>query len=137
MIRLTTSISMHWQFLLFALPLALCSCQRKIPPEYEYPGGWVTAEHPSQSARNLSGVVTNGRGAPLQSVLVELMTSDFKTRLDARLTDSSGRFNFKRMHAGTHYLRLRDRGFNDYLIAVQVSPDADKSPLAVHLEVSN
>jgi len=70
-------------------------------------------------------------------VLVERMTADFKTRLHVRLTDSSGGFHFHLTRTGTSCLRFRYRGFNDYLMPVRVSPDADKRSLAVHLEVSN
>jgi len=137
MISATKSISTHWQFTLIPLVLALCSCQHRIPPEFEYSPGWMTEEHPSANARALKGVVTDANGAPMEHVLVERTTADFKTRLDARLTDSAGRFHFQWTHKGTSYLRFRYRAFNDYCLPVQVSSRADRSSLNVKLDVSN
>ena len=126
------------RLLVVATVLALCpSCRHRIPTEYEYPPGWISAEHPPGSARALNGFVTDPSGAPIKDVLVERMTSDFKTRLEARLTDGAGRFGFRWTHTGTYYLRFRYLGFNDYLIPVQVSPDVGKGSLQVRLEVSN
>jgi hypothetical protein len=72
----------------------------------------------------------------MEHVLVDRMTPDFKTRIDARLTDSAGRFRFRWMRTGTYYLRLRYRAFDDYLVSVQVSPQADHDSLNVQLVVS-
>jgi hypothetical protein len=137
---MTGPMSAVWsrsRFMLVVVVLALCSCRHRIPPEYEYPPGWIREEHPSASARYLSGMVTDPSGAPIEHVLVERMTADFKTRLDARVTDSRGRFSFRWMDKGTYYLRFRYRAFNDYLLPVEVSPKSEKSSLDVRLEISN
>ncbi len=131
------SASFRWRFTLIGLVLALCSCQHRIPPEFEYPTGWVTEEHPSINVRALRGVVTDPSGAPMEHVLVERMTPDFKTRLDARVTDSRGRFSFRWTDKGTCHLRFRYRAFNDYLLPIQVSSKSDKSSIDVRLEISN
>jgi len=93
-------------------------------------------EHPSVTVQALSGLVTDASGAPIEHVLVERATSDFKTRIDASLTDSAGRFHFRWMHSGRYYLRIRYRGFDDYLISVHVSPKADTNFLKIPLVVS-
>src|SRR5665811_2332148 len=103
MCKAMRSTAPRWEFMLATLLLALCSCQHKILPQYEYPPGWVTVEYPSDSARALTGVVVDPSGATMANVLVERTTSDFTTRLDARLTDRQGRFEFGWMHAGTYY----------------------------------
>jgi hypothetical protein len=122
---------------LIATGVMLASCQRRIPAEYEYPQGWITEEHRSLTAGSLSGVAADPSGAPVQYALVERMTPDFKTRLDATLTDKGGRFHFRGAHKGTFYLRFRYRGFNDYLVAVRIVPGADNQPLQVRLELSD
>ncbi len=65
------------------------------------------------------------------------MTQDFKTRLEANLTNDVGQFHFPSTREGTYYLRFRYRGFNDYLVPVQMSPSAAKGPIRVSLEISN
>jgi hypothetical protein len=124
------------RFMMTVLLLAGCSCQRKIPPEFEYSPGYIMQEHPAVTVQSLRGRVTDARGAPIEHVLVERTTSDYKTRMDASLTDSAGRFHFRMMHSNTYYLRFRYRGFDDFLISVQVSPNADKGSLEIPLVVS-
>jgi hypothetical protein len=75
-------------------------------------------------------------GAPLQFVLVERMTSDFKLRIEATLTDQNGNFRFRHVPAGTYHLRFRFRGFHDYDIPVILSPKAKKHNLTVNMSVS-
>jgi carboxypeptidase family protein len=118
-----------------SVALLFAACQRRIPPEYEYPQGWVTAEHPIAQARSLSGSVLDASGAPRQSVLVERMTPDFKKRLAATLTNERGEFRL-RGGAGKYYLRFRYRGFNDYLLPVAVA-HSSRETLVVKLEISN
>jgi len=77
--------------------------------------------------RSLSGVVKDGSGSPIHFVLVERMSSDFKLRIQATLTDEKGTFRFRHADAGNHYLRFRFRGFNDYEIPVIISPKAKKT----------
>jgi hypothetical protein len=87
------------KFILFtAVLLVLIGCARRIPPEYEYPQGWITdLEENRAIVQSLSGAVNDGSGAPLQFVLVERMTLDFKRRIDATLTDEKGNFRFRHM----------------------------------------
>jgi Carboxypeptidase regulatory-like domain len=119
---------------MFFLPIG---CARRIPPEYEYPQGWITnSEKDHALVQSLSGVVNDGSGAPIQFVLVERMSSDFKRRIEATLTDEKGSFRFRHAHGGNHYLRFRFRGFNDYEIPVIVSPKAKKHNLTVEMSVS-
>jgi Carboxypeptidase regulatory-like domain len=136
MLRLLRALREHHRFMLVPLVLALCSCSHRIPPEFEYSPGWISEEHPDARPHVLSGVVTDQSGAAIEHVLVERMTADFKTRIDARLTDSAGRFRFRWMRTGTYYLRCRYRAFDDYLISVKVSPKADNDSLHVQLVVS-
>ncbi|MBZ5654766.1 MAG: carboxypeptidase-like regulatory domain-containing protein [Acidobacteriia bacterium] len=121
--------------IVLTVALTLSDCQKRIPPEYEYPQGWVTAEHPTAQARSLSGTVLDPSGAPMRSVLVERMMPDFKKRLAATITNERGEF---RLHggAGKHYLRFRYRGFNDYLLPVVVA-HSSRETLLVKLEISN
>jgi|HubBroStandDraft_6_1064221.scaffolds.fasta_scaffold194181_2 hypothetical protein len=62
----------------------------------------------------------------MRSVLVENMTADYKTRLQATLTDEGGRFHFGSVGKGTHYLRFRSRAFDDYLVPVIITSDGAK-----------
>lgn len=115
----------------------LIGCTRRIPQEYGYPQGWITVlEKDSGVVQSLSGVVDDGSGAPIQFVLIERMTPDFKRRIDATLTDQKGSFRFRHVHGGTHYLRFRFRGFNDYEIPVIITPKAKKHDLTIRMSVS-
>ncbi len=137
MIRILRSgTSFRKGFAILVLVLVGCSCQRRIPPEFEYSPGYMTEEHPAVTVQALSGLVTDATGVPIEHVLVERMTPDFKTRIDARLTDSAGRFRFRRMSTGMYHLRFRYRAFDDYLVSVQVSSKADHDSLNVELVVS-
>ena len=75
--------------------LLASSCHHRISPEYEYSQGWMTEDHEIVRAASLSGTVADPSGARRQFVLVERMTFDFKTCLDATLTDSNGRFDLR------------------------------------------
>ena len=128
-------LSMRISLIVLSIPLLFTACKRRIPPEYEYPQGWVTAQHPLVQARSLSGSVVDPSGAPIRSVLVESTTPDFQKRLAVTLTNERGEF---RLHggAGKHYLRLRFRGFNDYLVPVVVTRSSPET-LLIKLEISN
>jgi hypothetical protein len=125
----------------FVLGLALISCLigcvHKIPPEYEWERGWVLdrAERPV-FAKSLSGTVFDASGAPLEFALVELMTSDFKTRLDARITRANGRFRFHQRGRRV-YLRFRMKGFNDYEVPVEITKKADARQLRIQMAPSD
>jgi hypothetical protein len=122
---------------LTALCFLLVGCAHRIPPEYEYPQGWITnSEKDHAVVRSLSGVVNDGSGAPIQFVLVERMSSDFKRRIEATLTDEKGSFRFPHVHGGNQYLRFRFRGFNDYEVPVIVSPKSKKHDLTIGMSVS-
>jgi hypothetical protein len=118
-----------------SIALLFTACQRRIPPQYEYPNGWITEEHFLVQARSLSGRVVDPSGAAMQWVLVERMTPDFKKRLSATLTNERGEF---RLHGGPGkcYLRFRYRGFNDYLVPIVVT-HSSREKLVVKLEISN
>jgi hypothetical protein len=122
---------------LVALTLAVLftGCHRRIPPQYEYPAGWLTEKHPPIQARSLSGRVLDPSGAVMQRVLVERMTPDFKRRLAATVTNEKGEF---RLHGGPgkYYLRFRCRGFNDYLVPVVVTHSSSET-FVVKLEISD
>src|SRR6267142_4998770 len=98
--------------MLLAFLLPPLACHKRTPPEHEYPQGWVTEDYPAEEAKSLAGVV-DPSDFPLEPVLVERMTRDYKTRVDATLTDERGRFHF-RIGPGTYHLRFRFRGFDDY-----------------------
>jgi hypothetical protein len=100
------------------------SCRHRIPPEYEYSRGWITEDHEAVRAASLSGTVADPSGAPRQFVLVERMTADSKTRLDATLTDSKGRFHLRATGNGPFYLSFRFQGFNDYRVPVEGVPQS-------------
>jgi hypothetical protein len=119
--------------ILLSTALLFTSCHKRIPPWYEYPQGWITEEHPLIQTRSLSGRVLSGDTA-LQYALVERVTADFKTRLEATLTNERGEF---RLHggAGKYYLRFRCRAFNDYLVPVVVT-HSSRDTLIVKLEIS-
>jgi hypothetical protein len=119
--------------LVIALPFT--ACQRRIPPEFEYPPGWITEEHPLIQTRSLSGSVLDASGAVVQWVLVERMTPDFKKRLAATLTNERGEFRF---HGGSgkYYLRFRYRACNDFLVQVVVT-QASPETLVIKLENSD
>lgn len=130
-------LSTHIRLVLLIPAMLATSCVHRIPSDYEYPAGWVSAEHQPLETTSLSGIVVGPGGAPMQHVLVERMSPDFKTRLDAKLTDSQGRFHFRTPRNGTFYLRCRMRNFNDYLVRVQVAPNKMPNTLSVQLEISN
>ena len=112
------------------------SCRHRIPPEYEYSRGWITEGHEAVRALSLSGTVADPSGAPREFVLVERMTADFETRLDATLTDASGRFHLRAKGHGPFYLRFRFQRFNDYLVPVELAPQSTEH-LQITLSVSN
>jgi hypothetical protein len=112
------------------------SCHHGIPPEYEYSRGWMTEDHEAVRAASLSGTVADPSGAPRQFVLVERMSADFKTRLDATLTDSKGRFHLRATGHGPFYLSFRFQGFNDYRVPVEVAPQS-RARLQITLNLSN
>jgi hypothetical protein len=126
---------------MYLIPIALSisllftACKRRIPPEYEYPQGWITTQHPLVQARSLSGRIVDPSGAPIRSVLVERTTPDLQKRLAATLTDERGEFRL-RSGAGKYYLRFRFRGFNDYVLPVVVT-HSSREFLVIKLELSN
>ena len=117
--------------------LCSVSCAHKIPPEYEWERGWETVRVPqTASARSLSGVVLDANGVPIEFALVELMTPDFKTRLDARVTDERGRFKFRRRGNKAH-IRFRMKGFNDYELPVILDRKAAAQEFTIHMMPSS
>jgi hypothetical protein len=106
-----------------------------MPPEYEYPPGWVSEEHSLVQTKSLSGRVVDPSGALMKSVLVERLSPDFTQRLAATLTDDRGEFRL-RGGPGKYYLRFRYLGFNDYLVSVVVTHSSTEA-LVVRLEISN
>ena len=60
--------------IMLSIVLFFTACQRRIPPEYEYPTGWLTEEYPLVRARSLSGRVLDPSGAPMQSGLRDALS---------------------------------------------------------------
>ena len=119
-------MSLTTKLIVISFLFLLVGCVRKIPPEYEYPQGYITTEYPAIKVQSLSGIVVYAGDAPVQFVLVESMTADYKTRLKASLTDKHGGFHFSGMDTVFH-LRFRFRGFDDYLVSVIVVSDGLKN----------
>lgn len=55
---------------------------------------------------------------PMQKALVERVTPDFRTRLDAQFTDSNGYFRFTGLPAGKYFLRVSMYGMGMVYVRV-------------------
>jgi len=107
-----------------ATVMILMSCHHRIPLGREYPPGWMREDHPVARVQSLTGTVYDASGAERQFVLVERVTSDLETRLDATLTNEHGQFHLRARGRGPFYLRFRLLGFNDYVVPVEVESHA-------------
>jgi hypothetical protein len=75
----------------------------------------MTSQYPAVRVHSLWGAVVDPSDAPMRFVLVERMTIDYKTRLQATFTDDKGRFHFQDAGKETHYLRFRFRALRRLL----------------------
>jgi hypothetical protein len=97
------------------------SPQRPVPKDFSYPEASATVEvEKPYSAKSLSGIVELPSGGELPDVLVERVSSDWNTRLDAIFSDSEGRFRFPHLPRGTYYLKLSKSGFSTLRVKVLV-----------------
>jgi hypothetical protein len=115
-----------------------CS-QRKptpVPKEFSYPESPSTTKFETpMSARALSGTVTESSGSKIAKALVEIVSENGKTRLDARLTDDHGSFFFGKAVPGKHYLKVSIPGFDTLLVTVIVDKKS-KATLRLFLQAS-
>ena len=76
-----------------------------------------------QVTKSLAAVVKDSRGFPMDGVLGEEMSADWKTRLRSTRTDSKGRFSLKTVNGRKiYYLELTYKGFNPLRVRIQVDP---------------
>lgn len=120
-------------------PLHLCQDKVKVqvPQDFAYPEAMaeVLLETPIV-AGSLSGKVFNWNGDELEKVLVERVTPDWRTRIDATFTDSEGCFYLPSPPSGRYYLRFSLPGWGTVLAKIKVSKKT-KSQIKVELPVAN
>jgi hypothetical protein len=108
----------------------------RVPKEFSYP------EPPSTTkieqpiiARSLSGSVLAPSGSKIPRALVELVSRDWKTRVDARFTNSEGSFAFAKVPMGKYFLKVSMRGFDTLLVPV-ITAKKTKARLRLYLKFS-
>ncbi len=107
--------------------------RRPVPKDFSYPEASETVEIEEPfSAKSLSGIIELPNGGGIADVLVERVSSDWSTRLDAAFTDSEGRFSFSDAPRGTYYLKLSKTGFSTLRVKVHLNKKA-KSHLKLAL----
>src|SRR5205807_1959568 len=94
---------------------------RRVVGGFSYPESpeIIKVEIPYE-AETLAGRVVDSTEAGLDKVLVELLSPDWKKRIDATLTDSNGSFSFFRYSGKTQFLKLSKPGFNTLLIKARI-----------------
>lgn len=86
--------------------------------------------------RSLSGAVRiPDGGGEIPGALVERVGPDWSTRLEATLTDSEGRFSFKRAPKGISFLQISKPGFNTVRVKVVIGARG-KAKLEIELPPS-
>lgn len=131
--------------LIFALALAGSLCLNvgasdgkgaHVPKEFSYPESPSTTkiEQPI-IARSLSGSVLAPSESKIPKALVELVSEDWKTRVDARFTNSEGSFAFAKVPMGKHLLKVSIPGFDTLLVTV-ITTKKTKARLRLYLKFS-
>jgi hypothetical protein len=111
--------------------------QTPVPKGFAYPESQVTILQKSRvHTSELSGTVTDATGARLAKVLVELLTSNGKERVDAVFTDTQGHFQLLPQAKGNHRLRFSLPGLNSTIVMVTIDAKS-KNKLEVIMELSN
>lgn len=131
--------------LIFELSLSGSQCcsvsasQREVG---QVPNGFSYPESPSTTrvetpmiARSLSGTVLAPHGSKIAKVLVELVSKDWKKRIDAVFTDSKGSFSFAKTPRRKHFLKLSMAGFDTLLVMV-ITSKKSKAKLELYLKPS-
>jgi hypothetical protein len=120
--------------LLSALVLTLVGCvgtraPQRVPADFAYPSAPEVVEYEStRFVRSLRGVVRNQQGDALERALVEVLSAETRSRLDALLTKQDGTFVFPGSPpTEAVFLRFSKPGFNTVVIRVAVSPKARES----------
>jgi hypothetical protein len=76
-----------------------------------------------QSVKSLSGVVQDFAGSPMESVLVQELSPDWKAVLRTSRTDNHGRFSLAPLQGRKiYYLQLSASGFDPLRVRVQLDP---------------
>ena len=89
-----------------------------------------------QLATSLAAVVTDITGSPMQGVLVEEFSSDWKQSLRSTKTDAKGRFTLAPAKGrDVYYLQLRRDGFDPLRVRVKIDPKQGKN-LRLKLEIA-
>jgi hypothetical protein len=99
---------------------------RRVPKDFAYQevSAVIEVVKPA-AAKSLSGIVELPTGGALPDVLVERVSHDWKTRLDAVFSDSDGRFSFGKLPQGTYYLRLSKSGFSALRVKVLLRKESE------------
>jgi hypothetical protein len=130
--------------LLFIVGCSLIGCGHRARPEpgqgvpldFKYPSPQLQVKYETPFvAKTLSGEVVDPSGARRKGVLIERMSPDWTTRLEAVFTDENGRFEFE-AKPGVHFLRISFPGYDNLLLKVEVRSDAG-SPLSIELRLSS
>ena len=105
--------------------LAQRNSSRPVPEGFSYPETLQSTEFVRPVfARSLSGSVHTPfllpvrHKLPVSEALVERMSAEWHTRLEARLSDSKGRFVFSGLASGTYYLRITKPGYSTLKVRV-------------------
>ncbi len=80
------------------------------------------------------GVVLDPTGSPIQGVLVEVSSSNWKESLRSTGTGATGGFAFAPKCRGIYYLQLRMNGLDSVRVRVKIDPKRG-SNLRLKLEV--
>ena len=108
----------------------------QVPKEFSYPESPSTTKMAQPIiARSLSGSVLAPSGSRIPKVLVELVSEDWKTRVDARSTNSEGSFVFAKVPMGKHFLKVSKPGFDTLLVTV-ITTKKTKAKLRLYLKFS-
>jgi hypothetical protein len=108
----------------------------EVPKDFSYPDSPKRTELKDPiRAKSLAGTIADAAGFPIPRVLVERVSPDWKTRLDATFTDSEGSFAFVKAPIGRHYLKLSMNGFDTLLVKV-IASKKSKAKLKLFLNPS-
>ena len=100
----------------------------KVSQDFSYPDTPHSIEYTKPVlARSLSGRIyipfqlPVKKKEPVARALVERMTDDWKTRLDATLSDEQGYFRFANVKEGSYHLKVSKPGYASLKLVVVVS----------------
>ena len=123
--------------LLFALLTTCAAVSAPQKPDNSVPDGFAYPDIPQSSefvkpffCRSLSGKIqihplrAGGANIPIERALVERMSADWSTRLEAKFTNSNGDFAFSQSLRGSQYVKVSKPGYATVKLKVIVTKRA-------------